>query len=547
MSDKEVVDKLEEIKKKSGRLSSKVIKATYPEIYEYLSSRYKDQDPDKISEILFRMKNHIETKFKCPVCGNMTKYSVHISKQKPYPGYLTYCSNECRYKAQDEYIKEAYKFKTKKDFEEITEKRKKTCREKYGKDFVAQVDKFKEKSKATCLEKYGVEYSYQSENNKQKSIETKIKRYGSIENAHRVRTSKTKKTVEERYGVATFLNTKEARKIINEGHHREFKKRWKERGYDVEPLSDGKVLVRGKCKIHPEFEIELGMLHNRWKFPEGTICPICNPIGDKWTSSAELATQEFLKEYHIEFVPHERGIVKKNELDLYIPSKKIAFEINGVYWHSLDYCDKYHHFNKQDLCRKAGISLYYIWEDWIVSKQDLVFDYIKDLIGIQKSCIQIESTEILGLPKNKAEDFLYNNSLYYTNLDTSRIIGLYSNKELLGLLSYEMLEKEIKITSIVSKIGYDKQEIYFRLIDEVFSKNIENIGCYARDISYYLHCDIENREIFTKLGFMKAQHLEEKFIVDKKTMLRAFSEDNGNFICYSSGIDKLVKRYKKEE
>ncbi len=62
--------------------------------------------------------------------------------------------------------------------EDVKEKMKTTCLEKYGVEHPMQSEEVKEKSKATCLENYGVEHPMQSEEVKEKYKATCLEKYG---------------------------------------------------------------------------------------------------------------------------------------------------------------------------------------------------------------------------------------------------------------------------------------------------------------------------------------------------------------------------------
>jgi hypothetical protein len=69
-----------------------------------------------------------------------------------------------------------------------------------------------EKKKKTCLEKYGVEHSFQSENNKEKTKKTMLNKYG-VEHISKVKEiqDKIKFNNKEKYGVEFPLQSKNIR------------------------------------------------------------------------------------------------------------------------------------------------------------------------------------------------------------------------------------------------------------------------------------------------------------------------------------------------
>ena len=127
--------------------------------------------------------------------------------------------------------------------------------------------------------------------------------------------------------------------------------------------SSGKK-VWWKCSKGHEWQ---ATIHNRNK---GRNCPICD--SERKTSTPEYAILFYLKKYDEE--PIHRYKEKGYELDIYIPSKKIAIEYDGGLWHQ--------NKTKEDLeknlrCKNDGIKLYRIREG-LSSLNDSSIDYIVD-------------------------------------------------------------------------------------------------------------------------------------------------------------------------
>ena len=121
----------------------------------------------------------------------------------------------------------------------------------------------------------------------------------------------------------------------------------------------------------------------------GNGCPVCN--SERHTSFPEYALVYYLRKYGLEAIHLYKA--RGYELDIYIPSKRIAIEYDGYLWHK--------NKTKQDLsknyrCVKDGIKLYRIREglpplndssvDYIVQK------YQTDLSQILKEIL----SEIIG-------------------------------------------------------------------------------------------------------------------------------------------------------
>ncbi len=163
---------------------------------------------------------------------------------------------------------------------------------------------------------------------------------------------------------------------------------------------------------------------------KGNGCPICN--SERSTSFPEYAIVYYLEKYGIKVV--HRYKEKGYELDVYIPSKKVAIEYDGGLWHK--------NRTKKDLeknlkCKKDGIKLYRIREG-LSSLNDYSIDYIvdkskKDLEEILQKVL----SEIIGINiefdlKNDAIEI--ENLREYTEKENSL---LYTNPTLASEWNYE--------------------------------------------------------------------------------------------------------------
>ena len=129
---------------------------------------------------------------------------------------------------------------------------------------------------------------------------------------------------------------------------------------DVLPNSNKKVWW--KCNKGHEWQ---ATVKNRNK---GNECPVCN--SERKTSFPEYALVYYLEKSGLGVVHSYRE--KGYELDIYIPSLKIAIEYDGYYWHK--------HRIEKDLeknyrCKKDGIKLYRIREG-LPPLNDSSIDYV---------------------------------------------------------------------------------------------------------------------------------------------------------------------------
>lgn len=116
-------------------------------------------------------------------------------------------------------------------------------------------------------------------------------------------------------------------------------------------------------------------------------CPRCairrNANG---TSAFEDEIYAFICEhYHLTdatIIRNDRTVLNGKELDILIPSKHIAIEINGDYYHSDEFImnargiSAYdYHKNKYDECMKQGIALAFLWQnDWYCHETEMIHE-----------------------------------------------------------------------------------------------------------------------------------------------------------------------------
>ena len=85
-----------------------------------------------------------------------------------------------------------------------------------------------------------------------------------------------------------------------------------------------------------------------------------------------------------------RIILEGKEVDILISSLGIAFEFNGLRWHSEEFGkDKNYHLNKLNECNKQGIKLIQIFEDEYVNNKGYSYDEMIGREGAEKAFEEI--------------------------------------------------------------------------------------------------------------------------------------------------------------
>jgi hypothetical protein len=167
-----------------------------------------------------------------------------------------------------------------------------------------------------------------------------------------------------------------------------------------------------------------------------TLCHTCFPPL-KGESKAEVELADFVSQY-VEIVRHNKSILPNNlELDIYIPSKNIAIEYHGLYWHSSKAgYDRYKHRKKYELCKERGIRLVQIFEDEWLSKKDLVKNKIINIIGCNVSTkLFARKLQAKIISSNEATLFL--NQYHIQGSAKSKVqIGLFTGIDLVAVMTF---------------------------------------------------------------------------------------------------------------
>jgi very-short-patch-repair endonuclease len=206
---------------------------------------------------------------------------------------------------------------------------------------------------------------------------------------------------------------------------------------------------------------------NRETYPNRTeLCQNCsnsNPI-----SSEEIKIRTILEKHNIIFEENNRTILSGKELDIYIPDRKIAIEINGLYYHSeLKGMDKHYHLNKTLECEQQGIQLLHFWDYEVNNKLWIVEDIIKSKLNLLENQIGARELQIEMIDSSLAKQFMNMNHLH----------GFCQAKWHIGL------KKDNMIYTVIS-LGRSRTSDHWEIIRFATLNNTKVIGGYSRLIAY---------------------------------------------------------------
>ena len=230
---------------------------------------------------------------------------------------------------------------------------------------------------------------------------------------------------------------------------------------------------------------------------------------------------------------HTRKVISPLELDIYIPELKLAFEINGNFWHCSKNKKRNYHQNKTIQCAKKGIRLVHIFEYELKNKEirPKVLKFIQSLSNkdTNKEILYARNLDIHEEKNtNVVRKFLEENHLqgYATS---SKNIALYNGNEIVAIMTF-------------GKPRFDN-EFDYELIRLCFKDNIGIVGGAEKMFNYFIehnsnksivtYCDISKftGNVYTRLGF----------VADKNCIT------SPNYVWVNQNSDTILSRYQTQK
>ena len=213
-------------------------------------------------------------------------------------------------------------------------------------------------------------------------------------------------------------------------------------------------------------------------------------------------------------VRHDRSLIAPYELDVYIPSKHLAIEVNGVYWHQENVMreagrpnPRQYHYNKWKQCRDKQVQLLQVWEDDWCYRSSIIKSMIQHKLGLNESKrIAARKTKIVVLQYTDISDFL--NSYHIQGTATGSLyLGLKTEQDGLVAVSVwsrrnQSLVLDRYATSCILMGGLGKMLEYVKKWCVI--EGIHQI------VTFSAH-DVSNGNMYKSLGFMTDKELSSDY------------------------------------
>ena len=170
------------------------------------------------------------------------------------------------------------------------------------------------------------------------------------------------------------------------------------------PICTKKQLHKEKTKTNEDFINDIAKIYGEGKYTLlsdyiSSDCKVklkCNDCGRIFEKEANSFLQHngcpyhncnssykekelfsFIKSMCNDAINNDRKTLDGYELDVLVPSKQIAFEFDGIFWHNENNKTNDYHLNKTIICNNKGVRLIHIFEDeWVNKKKHMeINDY----------------------------------------------------------------------------------------------------------------------------------------------------------------------------
>lgn len=186
----------------------------------------------------------------------------------------------------------------------------------------------------------------------------------------------------------------------------------------------------------------------------GNGCPKCALEAE--SSKPQLMIYEWVKSLGFDVILNDRSWLDGLELDILIPSHKMAIEYHGGYWHSYNRNELPHermrHFNKCDAALEKGIKLFQVFDvEWAYQEQ-LVKSMMLHRLGMST---KIHARKCIAKQIDKQD--------YYTFCDQNHLskrklcdicYGLQYNGQLISVISFTDKGGLFEIERFCTKMGH---------------------------------------------------------------------------------------------
>ena len=255
-------------------------------------------------------------------------------------------------------------------------------------------------------------------------------------------------------------------------------------------------------------------------------------------SMIEIEVRDFIQSHGFTVEHSNWDILGSHEIDLYVPDKKLAIEIDGLYWHSYSLTgkkeNKMRHISKTNAASAKGVNLIHVTDYEWENKKELIKSFI--LVKLGKSSKLYARKCYIGSPSKKDEIAFLNENHLQGSISSEFAVGLYFEGKLVALMT-------------IGKSRYDKSNVkellrFCTLKNTVIiggaEKLFEEVKNKCQNLPIVSYCDLSkfSGKVYGRLGFEKSASKVTPgyFWTNGSIMISRFK-------CWKSQIKKWLPTY----
>jgi very-short-patch-repair endonuclease len=424
----------------------------------YLKFLQKETGVEKIDEIIYNARNGIFGPGKCEICRKPTKL---------YPqrgGWAKFCGRQCMNSASSSRYKKAELTKLERGTgigdPAIRDKSKNTLIKKYGSDNPSSIEAFKEKRNETFIERFGTNTPWKNDDIKRKIHLKMYDLYGGTGFASKEILSTILKTKLEKEKEKLIARAKDANlECLN-----------------IDEYAGCFHYLKWRCACGTIFDASPYDGNKRLQNSLNK-CPKCFP---PFISQPQGKINDLLTSLGVKFLQNDRTIITPLELDIVIPDKKLAIEIDGLFFHGeLSGKPNDYHFKKTLLVESLGFQLLHFTDFEISQKWNAVKNTIIAKLGLMEKK-DARKLDIRSVDASTAK--LFENEYHLQgHAKSSFRLGLFDKDELVALMTFtkSRFDKQIDYELLRFCSKYQVRGGASRLLTYFRRRNPGSIVSYA--------------------------------------------------------------------
>lgn len=390
----------------------------------------------------------------CVVCGNVFEFNPGTKRGQSKKT----CSKSCQSKTPREYAKgESHHMKEPAQREKV----RSTTIERHGGIGMA-VPELSARTRGTMLEKYGVEHALQHRKFKDAAV-------GNTD--WDMHAEKIVRGVMEKHGETNPMHVAE---IAEKARATRWSDPENQIYRDMREPEWWNANYVGK-------NITLQEISRRYGVGGSFLTMVTSQLGIDVYLKNRSSIESFLAEDIASFVPivtNTRALISPKEIDIWVPSKNLAVEVNGVYWHTEERLGKKYHAEKMRDVEAIGGRLMQFWDSEVSGKRDIVISMIKNACGLSNVRIGARKCIAVKIDRATANEFVNSNHLQGAGTGDSTFVGLYHETELVSVMTLGRCRfgQGTEIVRFAVRIGYS--------VPGAFTKLLRASGVSGRVVSY---------------------------------------------------------------